>query len=148
MHIKIAKILKKPLIIHTRVAKKDTLQILREENTAEVGGVLQCFNEDWEMAKKAMDMNFLISFAGLVTQKNRKRLNEIAKAVPLDKMLIETDAPYFAPTPYEDKPNEPAFLWHIAKYLSELRGIDVEELVNATTRNFFNLFPIHMETEP
>jgi len=138
-HIEIAKKLKKPLIIHTRAAKKDTLQILQEENAVEVGGVMQCFNEDWDMAKKAMDMNFFISFAGLVTYKNRKTLNKIAKSVPLDKILIETDSPYFAPSPYQDKQNEPAFLLDIAKYLAELRGIRLEEFALATTHNFFNL---------
>jgi len=139
-HIRIAKKVKKPLIIHTRAAKKDTLQILQEENASEVGGVMQCFNEDWDMAKKAMDMNFFISFAGLVTYKNRVSLNKIAKSVPLDKILIETDSPYFSPSPYQDKQNEPAFLRLIAKYLSELRKLPLEEFAFATTQNFFNLF--------
>ena len=139
-HIRIAKQLKKPLIIHTRAAKKDTLAILHEENAAVIGGVFQCFNEDWETAKKAMDMNFYISFSGLISHLNNETLNRIAKSVPIDRILIETDSPFFAPSPFHETQNEPAFLPNIAAYLANLRDESLEEFANAVTTNFFHLF--------
>lgn len=139
-HIKAAKKLKLPLIVHTRQAKEDTIQILREENAAEVGGVMHCFTEDWNMASQALDLNFYISFSGIVTFRNAIEIQEVAKKVPLDRMLIETDSPYLAPNPHRGKPNEPAYVRYVAEYIAELRGIDVAELGERTTENFFKLF--------
>ena len=139
-HIRAARAVNKPLIVHTRAAKADTLRILKEENAREVGGVLHCFTEDWEMAKAAMEMNFHISFSGIVTFKNAVELKEVAKQVPAERMLVETDSPYLAPVPKRGKSNRPAYVRYVAEYLSELRGVPFEELAKATTRNFSSLF--------
>ncbi len=139
-HIQAAKSCGKPLIIHNREAGEDTLRILREEGADAVGGVMHCFVEDWETAQKSIDMNFYISFSGIVTFKNATELKEVAKQVSLDRMLIETDSPYLAPMPYRGKPNEPAYVRYVAEHIAELRGISVEEVAEATTRNFFTLF--------
>ncbi len=139
-HITAAKVLRKPLIIHTRDAREDTLKIMREENVQEVGGVMHCFTETWEMAEQAIDMGFYISFSGIVTFKNAKALQDVAKRVPLERMLIETDSPYLAPVPYRGKPNQPAYVRHVAEYIAELRGITFKEVAAATTKNFFDLF--------
>lgn len=139
-HIRAAKALNKPLIIHTREAQKDTIAIMREENAQDPQGVMHCFTETWEMAKQAMDLNFYISFSGIVTFKNAKELQEVAQKVPLDRMLIETDAPYLAPVPYRGKPNEPAYVRHVAEFIAALRGISFEEVAEKTTENFERLF--------
>ena len=139
-HIAAAKEVKKPLIIHCREAKEDVLQILAEEKACETGGVMHCFVEDWETAKKAMDLNFLISFSGIVTFKNAQPLKEVAKQVPLDRLLVETDAPYLAPVPFRGKTNQPAYVKHVAEHIAELRGISYEEIADITTQNFFRLF--------
>lgn len=139
-HIRAAKALQKPLIIHTRDAKEDTIRIMQEEKAGEAGGVMHCFSEDWDIASKALDMNFLISFSGIVTFKSATVIQEVAKKLPLDRMLIETDSPYLAPNPHRGKPNEPAYVRYTAEYLAALRNISVEELAAATTNNFFNLF--------
>ncbi len=139
-HIRAAKKVNKALIIHSRQARADTLRILQEEEAATVGGVMHCFTEDWEMAKAAMDLGFYISFSGIVTFSNAKELQSIAKQVPLERMMIETDSPYLAPVPHRGKPNEPAYVRHVAEYIAQLRGIDVIELANQTTTNFFNCF--------
>ncbi len=139
-HIRAAKMLNKPLIIHSRAAREDTLTLLKEENAATVGGVLHCFTEDWSMAKAALDLGFYISFSGIITFKNAKELQAIAQKMPLDRMLIETDSPYLAPEPYRGKPNEPAYVRQVADYIAQLRGIDVVELADQTTANFFRLF--------
>ncbi|MBV9575416.1 MAG: TatD family hydrolase [Gammaproteobacteria bacterium] len=139
-HIEAAKILNKPLIVHTRAAKEDTMRILQEEKAEQIGGVMHCFTEDWETAKKALDLNFYISFSGIVTFKNAEALQALAKLVPLDRMLIETDSPYLAPNPYRGKPNEPAFVRHTAEYLAELRHLSLEKFAAQTTDNFFQLF--------
>ena len=128
------------MIIHTRDAREDTLRILREEQAEEVGGVLHCFTENWEMAEQAISMNFYISFSGIITFHNANALREVAKQVPLDKLLIETDAPYLAPVPYRGKPNEPAYVYHVAVALAQLRNVTLDEIANRTTENFFNLF--------
>jgi len=141
-HIQAAKKLNKPLIIHTRQARVDTIQILKEENAETIGGVMHCFTEDWDMAQKALDLNFYISFSGIVTFSNAKDLKEIAKKVPLDRMLIETDAPFLAPVPHRGKPNEPAYVQFVAEHIAELRGIFIEEVARHTTDNFFKLFMI------
>lgn len=139
-HIQAAKLSGKPLIIHSRAAKADTIRLMKEENAADVGGVMHCFTEDWEMAKQAMDLGFYISFSGIVTFRNAEILKEVAQRIPLDKMLVETDAPYLAPIPYRGKPNEPAYVRHVVEYIATLRGISAETVAEQTTKNFFNLF--------
>ncbi|BBP01111.1 TatD family hydrolase [Sulfuriferula nivalis] len=139
-HIRAAKLAKKPLIIHTRSAAEDTLRIMQEEGAAEIGGVMHCFTESLAVAEAAMAMNFYISFSGIVTFKNAVDLKAVAQAVPLDRMLIETDSPYLAPIPYRGKTNEPAWVKHVAEHIAQLRGVSVETIGLATTANFFNLF--------
>jgi TatD DNase family protein len=139
-HIRAAKKVNKALIIHSRQARTDTLRILKEEGAATVGGVMHCFTEDWDMAKAAIDLGFYISFSGIVTFSNAKELQAVAKQVPLERMLIETDSPYLAPVPYRGKPNEPAYVRQVAEYIAQLRNIDVIELADQTTTNFFNCF--------
>lgn len=140
-HIRAAIRASRPLIIHTRSAAADTLCIMREEGAERVGGVMHCFTESAEVAEQAMAQNFYISFSGIVTFKKALELKEIAKFVPLDRMLIETDSPYLAPMPHRGKTNEPAYVRHVAEEISHLHGISVEEVGEATTRNFFELFP-------
>ncbi len=139
-HIRAARASGKPLIIHTRSAAADTLRIMAEEGADQVGGVMHCFTESWDVAQKAMEMNFLISFSGIVTFKNATELKDVARRINLKNMLIETDSPYLAPVPYRGKTNEPAFVRHVAEEIASLRGIRVEEVGNATSENFFNLF--------
>jgi len=140
-HIQAAKQLAKPLIIHTRAAPEDTIKIMREQGADEVGGVMHCFTESWEMAQQALDLGFYISFSGIVTFKNAKQIQEVATKVPADRMLIETDSPYLAPTPYRGKPNEPAYVRYVAEKIAELRGISFEEVADTTTENFYRCFP-------
>lgn len=140
MHIAAAKQLKKPLIVHTRQARKDTLSILNECEARDPGGVLHCFTEDWDMARAALDMGLYISLSGIVTFKNATELHEVAKRVPMDRLLIETDCPYLAPVPFRGKPNEPSYVYHTAKFIAELREVDFEDLAAQTTANFFTLF--------
>lgn len=147
MHIRVARELKKPLIVHTRMAREDTIKLLKEEKASDVGGIMHCFTEDWEMAKKALDLNFRISFSGIVTFKNALDLQEIATKVPLDKMLIETDCPWLAPMPYRGKANEPAYVYYVAKKIAELRNETIEKIAHETTHNFFNLFALKRSME-
>ena len=139
-HIQAAQALQKPLIIHMRNATDDTMQIMQTENAQQAGGVMHCFTEDKITAQRALDLGFYISFSGIVTFKNAVAIQEAAKYVPLDRILVETDAPYLAPTPMRGKKNEPAYLRHTAAFIAELRGMDVEEVADITTRNFFTLF--------
>lgn len=139
-HIRAAKACSKPLIIHTREAATDTLRLMREENAGETGGVMHCFTETLETAQAAMDMGFYISFSGIVTFKNATALKEVARSIPLDRMLIETDAPYLAPVPYRGKLNQPAYVRHVAEEIARLRGVPLEEIAGATTENFRRLF--------
>ena len=139
-HIRAAIEADKPLIIHTRAAAEDTLRIMREENAQRIGGVMHCFTESLEVAEQAMELGFYISFSGIVTFKNAQSLKEVAKAVPLERMLVETDSPYLAPVPYRGKTNQPAYVRYVAEEIATLRGIKVEEVAAATTRNFFTLF--------
>ncbi len=139
-HIRAAVECNKPLIIHTRSAAADTLKIMAEEGADKVGGVMHCFTESWEVAQQAIAMNFYISFSGIVTFKNAKELKQVAKQIPLDRMLIETDSPYLAPVPHRGKLNQPAFVRHVAEEIANLRGVRVDEIAAATTHNFFNLF--------
>lgn len=139
-HIEAAKQTKKPLIVHSRQAKNDTLDILEKENAASIGGVLHCFTEDMAMATKAMEFNFYISFSGIVTFNNAKEIQYVAQHMPLERMLIETDSPYLAPVPYRGKTNQPAYVRYVAEFIAKLRGIDVNEVAEQTTKNFFKLF--------
>ena len=140
IHIEAAKHLKKPLIIHTRDAKDDTIKIMREENVSAVRGVMHCFTEDWEIAQQALDLGFYISFSGIVTFKSAAVIQDVARRVPLDRILIETDCPYLAPVPYRGKPNEPSYVKHTAAYIAEMRNMTLEYFAKQTTDNFFNLF--------
>ncbi|MGA7594983.1 MAG: TatD family hydrolase [Gallionella sp.] len=142
-HIRAAREIDKPLIIHTRSAPDDTLRIMKEENAAEAGGVMHCFTESWEVAEAAMDMGFFISFSGIVTFKNAAQLKDIARRVPLERMLIETDSPYLAPVPHRGKLNEPAYVKHVAAEIAMLRGISIDEVARRTTENFARLFKLN-----
>ncbi|MEO1925041.1 MAG: TatD family hydrolase [Gammaproteobacteria bacterium] len=139
-HISVAKELNKPLIIHTREAKEDVIKILKQEGADTVGGVMHCFVEDWETAQAAMDLNFLISFSGIVTFKNAKELHEVAKQVPLEQMLVETDSPYLAPMPFRGKTNQPAYVRHVAEFIATLREIEFDTLAKQTSDNYHRLF--------
>ncbi|MFV2055007.1 MAG: TatD family hydrolase [Thiohalomonadales bacterium] len=141
VHIEAAKQLDYPLIIHNRDAKQDTIDILRTTGADSVGGVMHCFVEDWQTAKQAMDLNFYISFSGIVTFKSAKELKEVAKKMPLDRILVETDSPYLAPVPYRGKANQPAYTRHVLEHIAELRGMSAEALAEHTSENFFRLFP-------
>ena len=140
-HIHAGKLLNKPLIIHTRNAATDTMQMLKEEGADQCRGVMHCFAEDWDVAKKALDLGFYISFSGIVTFKSAKNVQEVAEKCPLDRVLVETDSPYLAPVPLRGKTNEPANVRHTAQFVADLKGISLESLAQATTENFFNLFP-------
>ncbi|MBR8656327.1 TatD family hydrolase [Achromobacter sp. Marseille-Q0513] len=139
-HIRAARETGLPLIVHTRASAEDTVRVLREENASEVGGVMHCFTENWEVAQAALDQNFYISLSGIVTFKNAQIVHEVAAKVPLDRLLIETDSPYLAPVPYRGKLNDPSKVIHVAEKIADLRGITVAEVARASTDNFFNLF--------
>ncbi len=141
-HIHVAKQLNKPLIIHTRAAQEDTLSLLRSEGAEEVGGILHCFTESWDMAEQAIALGFYISFSGIVTFKNATALREVAALVPDDKFLIETDAPYLAPIPHRGKENQPAYVVEVAKHLASIRGQSVEEIAKLSSDNFNRLFKL------
>lgn len=139
-HISVAKTLNKPLIIHTREAGHDSLDILAEQGADQVGGIIHCFTEDWAYAEKALDLNFYISFSGIVTFKNAAAIQEVAKKVPADRFLIETDSPYLAPIPFRGKPNYPLYVRHVAEKLAELRDTSLEQIAQQSTENFYRLF--------
>ncbi|MCL2894869.1 metal-dependent hydrolase [Brenneria tiliae] len=141
-HIRIGNQLNKPVIVHTRAAREDTLAILQEEQAEKCGGVLHCFTEDLATAKTLLDMGFYISFSGIVTFRTAEALREVARYVPLDRMLIETDSPWLAPVPFRGQENQPAYVRDVAEYLSVLKGITLESLAAATTENFSRLFHI------
>jgi TatD DNase family protein len=141
-HIRAAREAGKPLVVHTRAAADDTIAIMREERAGEAGGVMHCFTETWDVAQRALDLGFHISFSGIVTFRNAGELRDVAKRVPLERMLIETDSPYLAPVPHRGKRNEPAFVRHVAEAIAALRDVPVEAVAEATSRNFFRLFGI------
>ena len=141
-HIRAARACRKPLVIHTRAAGEDTLSIMREERATEAGGVMHCFTETWEVAQAALEQGFHISFSGIVTFKNAQTVKEVAQRVPLERMLIETDSPYLAPTPYRGKTNQPAYVRYVAEEIARLRKTTVEEIAAATSANFFRLFGV------
>lgn len=142
-HIRASRESGKPLIIHTRSAAEDTLRIMAEEKAGEVGGVMHCFTESLDVAKAAIDMGFYISFSGILTFKKATSIKEVAQNIPLDKMLIETDSPYLAPTPHRGKTNQPAFVKHVAEEIARLRNISIEEVGAATSHNFNRLFKLN-----
>ena len=139
-HIRAAIASGRPLIVHTRNAAEDTLRIMREEGAERAGGVMHCYTESWETAEQAMALGFYISFSGIVTFKNAEALKEVARRVPLDRMLVETDSPYLAPIPFRGKLNQPAYVKYVAQAIADLRGVPLEEIAEATTGNFFRLF--------
>ena len=141
IHIEAAKQCGLPLIIHTRGAKKDTLDYLQQFGNGEVNGVLHCFTEDLDMAKQAVDMGFMISISGIVTFRNASELRDVVKALPLDRLLVETDAPWLAPVPHRGKKNEPQYVVEVAEKVAELKGVSLQEVAAVTTGNFFKLFP-------
>ncbi|MBK7334039.1 MAG: TatD family hydrolase [Betaproteobacteria bacterium] len=141
-HIRAARESGKPLVVHTRSAADDTLAILREERAHEVGGVMHCFTETWDVAAAAMDLGFHISFSGIVSFRNATALHDVARRVPLERMLIETDSPYLAPVPHRGRTNEPAWVVHVAEAIARLRGVDVATIASATSSNFFQRFRI------
>lgn len=139
-HIGAAKTTKKPLIIHMRDATEDTLAIMQEENAIAAGGIMHCFSEDWEVAKRALDLGFYISISGIVTFKNAHKTQEVAQKAPADRLLIETDAPYLTPMPHRGKTNEPSYVRHTAEFIANLRHEPLEKFAEQTTNNFFELF--------
>ena len=139
-HIRAAREAGRPLIIHTRSASADTLRIMREERAEEAGGVMHCFTETLEVARAAIDMGFYVSFSGIVTFKNARDLQAVAKALPLDRLLIETDAPYLAPVPFRGRTNEPAFVPHVAQKLADLHGTSRDRVESMTSENFMRCF--------
>lgn len=139
-HIRAAKKCGKPLVVHTRDSALDTLRILKEEGADTVGGVMHCFTENWNIASMALDLGFYLSFSGIVTFKNATIVKEVAQKCPLDHLLVETDSPYLAPVPFRGKPNEPAYVRHVAEEIAKLRSLPVEEICQATMDNFFSLF--------
>ncbi|MGA6363726.1 metal-dependent hydrolase [Proteus penneri] len=141
-HIRIGRQVNKPVIVHTRSAREDTLSILKEEKVQDCGGVLHCFTEDKETATTLLDLGMYISFSGIVTFRNAEQIREAARIVPLDRILIETDSPYLAPVPHRGKENQPAYVRDVAEYMAVLKGVSVEELAQQTTRNFAKLFHI------
>ena len=141
-HIRAARRSRKPLVIHMRDAAEDTLRIMQEERAGEVGGVMHCFTGSWKEAQAAIELGFLISFSGIVTFKNATALREVARQVPLERMLIETDSPYLAPVPYRGKTNEPGLVRYVAEEIARLRQVSLEEVAEATSANFFRLFGV------
>lgn len=139
-HLRAASRLRKPVVVHTREAREDTLALIREAGDAEMGGVLHCFTESWEMARAAIDMNYCISFSGIITFKNAAELRDVVRQVPLDRLLVETDSPYLAPVPFRGKKNEPKYTREVAECVAELRGLSLEALAEITSANFDRLF--------
>ena len=141
VHIRAAKAMNIPLVIHTREAAEDTLAILKEEGASEVGGILHCFTESLAVAEAAIALGFYISISGIVSFKKAEQVHEVARSIPLDRLLVETDSPYLAPVPYRGKPNEPAYVKHVAEAIADLRQISYAEVAEASSRNFLRLFP-------
>ncbi len=139
-HLQAARQAELPVVVHTRNARQDTLDLIREHGCPERGGVLHCFTESWEMAKAAIDMNYYISFSGIVTFRNAADLREVVKKVPLDRILVETDSPYLAPVPHRGKPNLPLYVVEVAQQVADLKGITLDQLAATTTDNFHRLF--------
>ena len=142
--IDVAKKVNKPLIIHTRTAREDTMNMLEQGGAEQCGGVLHCFTEDYTMAKRALDIGFYISISGIITFRNAEELRDVVRKLPLDRLLVETDSPYLAPIPYRGKPNQPAYVRETCEYLATLKGVSTEELARITTQNVQKLFKINV----
>jgi len=140
-HLKASTQSKLPVIVHTRDAREDTINILRQHADTNVGGVLHCFTENWEMAEQALELNYAISFSGIVTFRNAEPLRDVVRQVPLDSILIETDAPYLTPVPHRGKPNEPQYVVEVAQCIADIKGVSVEQVAEITTANFERIFP-------
>lgn len=140
LHIALAKKINKPIIVHTRDAREDTIRIMQEEDAKDCGGVMHCFTESVEMAEAALALGFYISISGIVTFKNAKNVQDVACAVPLNRLLIETDSPYLTPVPFRGKPNGPQYVKYVAEKVADLRGVTYEEVATATTKNFHDCF--------
>ncbi|WHI46839.1 TatD family hydrolase [Microbulbifer sp. JMSA004] len=140
-HLRAAGQAELPVIVHTRDAREDTIALIKEHGNTNTAGVLHCFTESWDMAKAALDLNYYISLSGIVTFKNAEELRDVARRLPLDRLLVETDSPYLAPVPYRGKPNIPAYVREVAEFIADLRGIPYEDLAEITSENFFRLFP-------
>lgn len=140
VHLRAAAAASLPTIVHTRNARQDTLDLIKEHGDEEAAGVLHCFTESWDMARVALDMNYYISLSGIVTFKNAEELREVARLVPMDRLLVETDSPYLAPIPYRGKPNEPAFVREVAQFVADLKGMDYTSFCQQTGANFHRLF--------
>ncbi len=145
-HIRAARLTGKPLIVHTRAASADTIRLLREEGAEDCGGVLHCFTEDWETARAGLELGFHVSFSGIITFRNAASLREVAAQVPLDRLLVETDAPYLAPVPHRGRTNEPAFVVHVARQLADIHRVSIETIADRTTANFLRLFRLPEST--
>lgn len=139
-HLQAATELELPVIVHTRDARQDTLELIREHTDPSVGGVLHCFTEDIDMAREAVRLGFFISLSGIVTFRNAESLRDLARAIPLDRLLIETDSPYLAPVPHRGRPNEPQWVVEVAECIADARGISLDEVAMQTTANFYRLF--------
>ena len=140
VHIRAARRCGKPLVVHTRAASADTIRILREEGADAVGGVMHCFTEDWATARAALDMGFCISFSGIITFKSAADLREVARQVPDDRLLIETDSPYLSPVPFRGRTNEPAYVRYVGEKLAQIREASVSRIADLTTANFHRVF--------
>ncbi|EXI89727.1 MAG: putative deoxyribonuclease YcfH [Candidatus Accumulibacter regalis] len=140
-HIRAAREAQKPLVIHTREAAVDTLRLMKEEGAAAAGGVMHCFTETWQVAEQALEQGFYISMSGIVTFKKAEIVRDVARRVPLERLLVETDSPYLSPVPYRGRTNQPGYVKHVAEEVARLRGLTYQEVVDATTDNFFRLFP-------
>ncbi|HEV8244129.1 MAG TPA: TatD family hydrolase [Polyangiaceae bacterium] len=143
-----ARALKKPIVVHTRNAPADTLDILEQEDAAQVGGIIHCFSEDRAFAERALELGFDLSFSGIVTFKNAKSIRDVAAWAPADRILLETDSPYLAPQPLRGRPCEPAFVLHTARFVAELRGVSLESLAESTTRNALRRFGLESSPSP
>ena len=139
-HLKASAEARLPVIVHTRDAREDTISILRQHVDTDVAGVLHCFTENWEMARQAMDLNFMISFSGIITFRNAAELREVVRQVPMENLLIETDSPYLAPVPYRGKPNEPQYVVEVAQCVADIKGLRIEEVAEITSDNFDRMF--------
>ncbi len=139
-HIRAAKLVSKPLIVHSREAREDTIKLLKDERAGEVGGVFHCFTEDWETARRVLDFGFFISFSGIVTFRSAQSIQDVAKKIPEDRFLIETDSPYLAPIPFRGKLNYPFYVRHVAQCIADLRGVSLERVADLSSDNFYRLF--------
>lgn len=140
LHLDVGKQLGLPVVVHTREAQADTLALIKNHGSREHAGVLHCFTEDWAMARAALDLNYYISISGIVTFKNAEQIREVVRNMPLDRLLVETDAPYLAPVPYRGKSNEPKYVHEVAAFVGEVRGLSLEDIAQITTENFYRLF--------